>query len=322
MKRSSVSFTLFLALAATCYGAPTAFEAGLTKRQTDQINSVIAELNAVAAKRDNMIVPQGSKKRETMVVSRGTSQLTEREYAIVTEVLSLINDTNLAPKIIQGLVDNTDIQPIITEVVTDLIKSGTINLTTLFTALDESGLASRVIKDIISDCTFYADIYKLAYNYISNLAQQVAGLSSKREITTTTELTESKRYDEDGVVNNLLESLANSGLASSVVRTLITDPKFLKYGASLIEKLFSSGALTIDDVVDALKDSDLVEDLFKEFFTVGTLETVIVNALKAASGQCGGTVSATSTIKTSTGTSTTSTATATACKKKRKRSYN
>lgn len=319
MKGSSVSLTILLALAATCSGAPTALESGLTKRQTDQINSVIAELNAVAVKRDNMMVHQGSNQ---MLVARDLSQLSEREYAIVTEILSLINDTNLAPKIIQGLVDNTKIQPILTSVVTGLIKSGTINLTTLFTALDESGLAARVIKDIISDCTFYADIYRLAYNYISNLAQKVSGLSSKREIDTPTELKEYKRYDEDGVVNNLLESLANSGLASSVVRTLIVDPKFLKYGASLIEKLFSSGDLTIEDVVDALKDSDLVEDLFKEFFTVDTLKTVIVNALKAASGQCGGTVSATSTIKTATGTSTASTATATACKKKRKRSYN
>lgn len=324
MKFSSASVTLVLALAATSVAAPASVESGLSKRQTDELNSAIAEINAFAAKRDELMV------------SHGAVEVSKREYAIVTQILSLINDTNLAPQIIQGLVDNTDIQPILTKTITALIKSGVINLTTLFIALDKSGLAATVIQDIISDCTFYADIYQLALGYISNLAQQIASKLSKREElpVVVTDAVVTKRYDEDGVVNNLLESLAQSGLASSVVRQLIVDPKFLKYGASLIEELFSSGALSIGDIVDALKDSDLVEDLFKQFFTIDTLKTVVVNALAAASGNCGsattklttsktGTATATlSTATTGTKTSNTSTATATACKKKRKRSYN
>lgn len=313
----------------------------LSKKDAALANYVLANIDAYIAERDELILAH----------KRGISEVVKRDYPIVTEILTDINKTGLAPKIIDGLADDPEIQPIITETVEALIRNGTINLTTLFEALDKSGLAETVIKDLINDCNFYTGIYKVALDFISDLADKILGINGqsssknkraepttsfvveKRASRTKRASTSSDNYDENGVVNQLLESLAKSGLASSVVETLITDPTFIKYGVSLIIDLFKNGDLTVGEVIDALKNSGIVDDLFKEFFNSDTLETVIVNALAAASGKCG---SATSGLTASTtltrsplpsdysipsGSSGSST-NKNSCKKRRKRAYN
>lgn len=328
MKVSTVSATLALALATNVYAAPANVVTltSLSKREQDQIADLIVALDQHAVKRALITDPV---------------EIQAREYAIVTQILAAINSTNLAPKIIQGLVDNKNLQPYVTQAAIAIIKSGLISLDTLFTALNDSGLATKVIKDLINDCTFYRDIFKLALQEISNLTEKIKEKLAGNSVSVKRFLEEddewipnpSKRYDPDGVVNNLLESLANSGLASSVVRTLIVDPQFLSYGASLLKQLFEQNLINWSGLISAIKDSGLVTTLFKEFFNVATLKTVIFNALAAAFDNCGGsTISGTPTGLTTQKTTTTSvpsfTATGTAvpsgsCKKRRrKRSYN
>lgn len=328
MKVSTVSATLALALATNVYAAPAnvVTQTSLSKREQDQIADLIVALDQHAVKRALITDPV---------------EIQAREYAIVTQILAAINSTNLAPKIIQGLVDNKNLQPYVTQAAIAIIKSGLISLDTLFTALNDSGLATKVIKDLINDCTFYRDIFKLALQEISNLTEKIKEKLAGNSVSVKRFLEEddewipnpSKRYDPDGVVNNLLESLANSGLASSVVRTLIVDPQFLSYGASLLKQLFEQNLINWSGLISAIKDSGLVTTLFKEFFNVATLKTVIFNALAAAFDNCGGsTISGTPTGLTTQKTTTTSvpsfTATGTAvpsgsCKKRRrKRSYN
>lgn len=329
MKVSTVSATLALAMTTSVYAAPAtvATQTSLSKREQDQLNDLIALLNSHSVKRALITDPV---------------ELQAREYAIVTQILAAINSTNLAPQIIQGLVTNENLQPYVTQAVIALIKSGLISLDTLFTALNESGLAARVIEDLINDCTLYQDIYKLALEKISDLTSKItsklAGNSVSVREFPEEEFTEQivspiKRYDPDGVVNNLLESLANSGLATSVVRVLLVDPEFLSYGVSLFKELFDQNLINWSGLISALADSGLVTSLFDKFFNLSTLKTVIFNALAAAFDNCGGsTISGSPTGLTTQATSTTSvgsfTATGTSvpsgsCKKRRrKRSYN
>lgn len=330
MKVSSVSATLALALATSVHAAPASVvtQTSLTKREQDQINELIQVLNSHSVKR---------------ALVTDANELHAREYAIVTQILAAIDSTNLAPQIIQGLVDNENLQPYVTDAAIAIIKSGLISLDTLFTALNDSGLATKVISDLINDCTFYQDIYKLALTEISNLTEKIKEKLAGDDVSVKREFEEmmmeeripspAKRYDADGVVNNLLESLANSGLASSVVRALIVDPQFLSYGASLLKELFDQDLINWSGLISAIKDSGLVTSLFKEFFNLSTLKTVIFNALAAAFDNCGGsTISGTPTGLTTQTSTTTSlpsfTATGTSvpsgsCKKRRrKRSYN
>ncbi|SGZ53855.1 CIC11C00000001104 [Sungouiella intermedia] len=330
MKVSTVSATFALAMTTSVYAAPTAVgtqDSSLSKREQDQINDLIATLNSYSVKRSLITDPV---------------EIQAREYAIVTQILAAIDSTDLAPQIIQGLVDNPNLQPYVTKATIAIIKSGLISLDTLFTALNDSGLAVKVIDDLIHDCTLYQDIYKLALEKISDLTSKILSKLAGNNVSVR-EFPEgaleemivapSKRYNPDGVVNNLLESLANSGLATSVVRVLLVDPKFLSYGASLFKQLYDQDLINWSGLISAIADSGLVTSLFDAFFNVATLKTVIFNALAAAFDNCGGsTISGTPTGLTTQSTSTTSigsfTATGTSvpsgsCKKRRrKRSYN
>lgn len=327
MKVSVVSSTFALALLTQAYAAPANVgETAISKRDEDRVNGLIVTLNQYTVKRALISDPV---------------ELQAREYAIVTQILAAIADTDLAPSIIEGLITNTTLQPYVTKAVIALIKSGLISLDTLFTALNDSGLAVKVIQDLISDCTFYQDIFKLALTEIDNLVEKIeeklaGGTVSVKRYVEEEEWVGApvkKRYNADGVVNNLLESLASSGLASQVVRALIVDPQFLSYGASLIKTLYEDDLINYSGLLSAIADSGLVTSLIKAFFNVSTLKTVIFNALAAAFDNCGGsTISGTPTGLTTQTTSTTSlpsfTATATSaavtggtsnCKKRRRR---
>lgn len=335
MKTTTVSATLVWAILASVQAAPangnSQGSTALSTRDLENVHELVAMLNAHTTKRALISDPV---------------ELHAREYGIVTQILAAINDTDLAPQIIEGLIDNTTLQPIVTSAAVAIIKSGLVSLDTLFTALNDSGLASTVITDLINDCTFYQDIFKLAKTEISNLVgliedkldgQDVSVKRNDDEDRVLPKLLElSKRYNADGVVNNLLESLAASGLASSVVKALIVDPQFLKYGASLLETLFKDDLINFLSLISALEDSGLVTSLFQQFFTVSTLKTVIFNALAAAFDNCGGSTitgsptglvtqtTVTTSLPSFTATQTASiTGTANVCKKKRKRrSYN
>jgi hypothetical protein len=314
---TSVSAAIAMALAAQVSAAPAAVsELSLSVRDVQRGEVLIARMNDHTAKRELMT----------------TEEMEKRDYAIVTEILSYINSTGLAPGIIAGLVEDPTLGPIVTNAVVAIVKLGAVDLTTLLTALNQSGLAAQVIQDLISDCQFYAEIYKIALLYISNLADEIKQALSKREDWDATPVVDLERRasatptatgSDNSIIVNLLESLKNSGLASSVVKSLITDSAFLKWGANLISELFSSGAITLPQLLSALKDSGLVPALIKQFLNFGTLKTVIVNALAAAFGNCGG--SSLTTAKPSTTATPTSTPTTPGggsnCKRRR-RSYN
>ncbi|CAH2353290.1 hypothetical protein CLIB1423_10S01618 [[Candida] railenensis] len=321
---TSVSAAIVVALATQVAAAPaTVSEQGLSKREIHSGEVLIANINEFAAKRDLMTY----------------EELEARDYAIVTEILSYISTTGLAPKIISGLVTDPTLGPIVTKAVVAIVKSGLVNLTTLLEALDQSGLAAGVIQDLISDCSFYQEIFQLAESYISNFISTLlgkVGLKKKDLLALPTPTQEqlerraipSSTLDPDGIVIQLLESLKESGLATSVVKSLITDKGFISWGADLIKQLFSSGAITLGELVTALEDSGIVVDLFKQFFTIDTLKTVAVNALAAAFGNCGGSSLVSSATKSgNVATTTKSTTTTTAgsggssCKRRR-RSYN
>lgn len=313
MKLSATSATLVLAITAAVQAAPAPYEGetAISKRDLAAANEVLASMNTFVEKRESF----------------SAEELAKREYKIVTDVLSLIKDFGFAPQIIEYLVSDPTLGPITSKTIVAAIKNGWVNLGTLLKALNDSGLAVSVIQGLINDCQFYQEIFKLAEQFISNLLDKIKAKLSKRELeqfdapmaVSSNQLAKRDAYD---VLVNVMESLKNSGLADQVVQALVVDEDFLKWGADLIQQLFSSGAVTIPELISDIADSGLVPSLFKAFFNLGTLNDVITTALAAASGKCGGPVSGTvkSSATATTGTSPTGTGKG-GCRKRR-RSYN
>lgn len=318
MKFTSTSITFALALAASVNAAPATYGSTgteISKRDTTSLQNAIALLNEHKAKRDSIPI----------------TDLAARENQIVTKVLEYIKDTDLSGKILLYFTTNDFFAPIVKKTIVSLVKNGTINVATLFKSLNDSGLAASVIEDLINDCEFYQEIYKLALNYIGGLVDKIknkitgGGSSSKRELVAQPELV-TRADNESEILTSLMESLKSSGLANQVVEELVVNEDFLKFGADLIKDMIDQKVMTLGELVDAIKDSGLVPSLFKQFFTLDTLKDVTVTALAAARGCQDGSSSSGSSTATTTGGSTPTTtggsdpSTNPSCKK-RKRSY-
>ncbi|CAK7897152.1 hypothetical protein CAAN1_27S00540 [[Candida] anglica] len=267
-------------------------------------------------------------------------EIAKREYVLVTQLLTLLKQTGLTPTILKWIVTNGIFQPIIVDVIVGLLKSGAIDWNALFVALDKSGLAAATIQGLISDCKFYVALFDLAKSFIQDLIPKVnsqitASISTRdllavdtmyhtREDSFTDNL-EIRATPEDGVIINLLESVANSGLATQVVNALFTDPAYRPFISALIQEIIAEKALNLSEILGALIESGLVTSLLKQFLNAKTFDTIITNAFAAFSGTCGqvqssGGGSPTLAISSSAG-GTTPTGTPSNCRRRR-RSYN
>lgn len=328
MKLDFATATLVLAAISSVAAAPAADAqvkvTQLTVRESNLVNSALANLQHYNAKRDLM----------------SQEEIIKRENQIVTDVLTAIKNTNLSPGIIKYLITDPTLSKISVDVIVGAIKNGTINLTTLLKSLNDSGLAVDLIKDLINDCAFYAYIYKAILDKLTSLPNLIGNALGLNANTVSSKMASAKReimvesapepiYARDGqdVLTSLMESLKSSGLANQVVEALVIDDQFYKWGGDLIKELIDEKAVTLGQLIDALADSGLIPSLFQAFLNFGTLKSVIVTALAAAFGKCQNATPTSSLKTTPTGTATVSIPTATGtsgpvtCKKKKRRNY-
>lgn len=292
MKFNFASVTLFLTAAVSTVAAtslaPSPLE--LTPREYEIANNAIYNLQHYNSKRSLLT----------------EAELSKRESDIVTQILTIVKDTNLAPGVIHYLISDFILARVTKQVVITAIQNGWINLGTLMKSLNDSGLAISVIEDLINDCAFYTQMFKLIGNLILGLPTAVsaeAGVSPQVVSAAVSKRDEVPLYARDAqdVLTSLMESLKDSGLANQVVEALVVDDDFYTWGGELISRLFSSGAITLGELIDALVDSGLIPSLIKAFLNIDTLKSVIVNALAAAFGNCKDTSTTSSIVTTPTG---------------------
>lgn len=261
------------------------------------------------------------------------AELTEREYQIVTQVLTAIKDTELAPVVLKFFVSNTTLKNLTITGLEYVIKSGLISLHQLLDLAVQSGLVVSVVNDVLSNCEVYVSIIDIAKSLVKNLLGGLLkrdgpkrpytldegmemlrrdGLMTPGMLEQTSDVDAEKR-DVDEIVVNLLESLASSGLASQVVETVLTDTSFLSFGAELIKELNSQGLIKISTLVSAVSQSGLLPQLIKEFLNFDTIKEIAATAIDAFDGTCSGsstssnlTVSTTSSTAASTSSSSSS----------------
>lgn len=288
MKLTTSTLAIVVAYSAAVGAAPTNLETSVEKRNDHtQLTEALRDLQTFNNKRDTI-----------------SSQLDKREYEIVTKVLAALDDTQMSPKVIHYLATNEKLQPIVIKTLVAAIKAGSANLTAIFKALDESNLIVTVVNDLISDCSFYVSLFDIAKKIIAGLEQKVESLIKegiskisqrdleviqyqKRAASQAAALeTDFDKRGLDDVVVNLLNSLGQSGLATSVVKSIITDSSYIPFAVELMKEILASGALSLSQLVTALKESNLVGDLLKQILTVDTFKTVAVNAFAAFFGDC------------------------------------
>ncbi|KAG7661756.1 uncharacterized protein J8A68_004704 [[Candida] subhashii] len=301
MRFNFASLTLaFAAITSVFAEAITPSPISLAPREEEAVRNAIASLDhyTLYLKRDEM----------------DPAELAKRENAIVTEVLTAVNNTQLAPGVLLYFIKDPTLSKIAINVIVYSIKNDLINFNTLLKALNDSGLAVDVIQSVISNCQFYREIYKLVLEELANLPSIIAGMlhlsstkvstaMAKREIMVPSAPVPIYTRDTQDLVTSLMESLKNSGLANQVVNALIVEDQFYTFGADLIQQLIQEDALDYKVLLQALLQSGLIESIFKEFLKIDTLKTIMVNALAAAFNKCQSTPN-TSAVSTTSGTAT------------------
>lgn len=285
MKVSTTTTAIILAATLGCVSAaPSGTSANsLSIRETNDFNALIGTIDQFAVKRSEL----------------STVDLKAREVQIVTDALSLLNDSQLAPKVVDYIINDPELSQSAADLIVNLIKADIISSKTLLVSLNDSGLAVSVIRDLINDCNFYGQIYRIVGQVVGNLANRIWSLifgNNRREynsdlVSLEPMLSIEKRYTEEdatAVVTSIMESLKNSGLANSVIQSLVSNDNFYTFGADLIVRLIKEGVLDYGSILSSLIQSNLIPTLFREFANIPTLLSVIENAFASAFGKCDG----------------------------------
>ncbi|EGW35720.1 uncharacterized protein SPAPADRAFT_58916, partial [Spathaspora passalidarum NRRL Y-27907] len=164
MKLDLPTATLVLAAISQVAASPLVVEKvgtrALTTRQLETLTNAVANIEHYNSKRDTM----------------DFFELAEREVQIVTDVLEALKDSQLAPAIISYIISDPQLSEVAQQVIILTIQSGVISLQTLLTSLNQSGLAVDVIHDLINNCQFYRQIFKLVLQQVANLPALIAGI--------------------------------------------------------------------------------------------------------------------------------------------------
>lgn len=295
MKFSNSAVVAVLASSVAVQAAP----APIVERQTD---------TQIIAKRDDLQrALEQYAELQALKVKRAdlAAELAEREYQIVTDVLTAIKDTELVPVVLKFFVSNETLRNLTISGLEFVIRSGLISLQSLLDLAVQSGLVVSVVNDVITNCSVYVSIFDLITSIVGNILQ---GLFNKREEKRPYTLDEgiamlrrdglmpapmvmetSEKRDVNDVVVELLESLASSGLALQVVETVLTDPEFISFGAQLVLQLNQDGLIDISAILSAVAQSGLLPQLINEFLNFDTIKDIGATAIDALDGTCLGT---------------------------------
>ncbi|EAZ62836.1 predicted protein [Scheffersomyces stipitis CBS 6054] len=258
---------ILLALSAACSAAPVETEATTSLDTTEQakLESLVTSLNQYNAQHN---VP--GYKRE-LTVSDLQVLASRSNIPIVDAILAALNDSGLANVVIDFVLLSPELLSISIDGVIFTLKSGLINLTDVLIALQKSGLILQVLHLALNDPEILPGLLRIGKEL---LAQNGINIFSKRELNELSTEVEAVADDsfnvydlskrESELLNDLFTALRDSGLAASVIQHLLTTPELAAPAAHFLDAILKSGALSLGQLLQALKESNLVLNLLKD----------------------------------------------------------
>lgn len=304
MKLSNTAIAVLSVSSVVVQAAPAQIKESLSSSGGDLVKREVLEKALVDLEGLKMM----REKRELL-----DSELSAREYQIVTTVLETVKNTQLAPVVLKYFLKNAVLQAAAVQGVVLVVKNKLISAATLLKFLVQSGLITTVINDIIADCAFFAQVLGMVKSELPNILNLLKSTLPhilKRDTPFTHEeglellrkdgLIEETIYDDlddlelekrdiDGIILNVMNSLAESGLATQVVEAALTDPQFFTFGALLLGALYANGLLKLQSLISAISQSGLLPALITDLANVKTLKTIAGTAVSAFQGKCGST---------------------------------
>lgn len=211
---------------------------------------------------------------------------------ILDNILIRLRDTKLLPNTAVYIVTHNETWPYLERGLPVILSvAGNINTTSLFTALDRSGLAYSVVAGAITDRDFLPSVLEIVRKTIragginlTSLLQQAGELVQRDEIYSgfeesiepPFELIE-KRDNVEDLLTTVMGSIARSGLVNDTVHTLLTNDDFQDAAVVLIQ-----GALQNIGSVISGTDFSALQPFIQSLWNSNLLQHTIERALNDA----------------------------------------
>lgn len=187
---------------------------------------------------------------------------------ILDEILAALKDSGLANVIIDFVLLTPPILDVAIEGTIFVLKSGLVNLTDVFIALEKSGLVLQFLENSLDDPEILPGLLGLGKALLNENGINIFGkrdeIASGEVQMFPIEPTVGLSKRESELLDELFLSLKESGLAWSVVQNLLTTPELAAPSAHFLSEIVKSGAISLSQVLTALKESNLVFNLLRD----------------------------------------------------------
>ncbi|ODV79517.1 uncharacterized protein CANTADRAFT_51574 [Suhomyces tanzawaensis NRRL Y-17324] len=184
---------------------------------------------------------------------------------ILDDVFAALKDSGLAFVVIDTVLLSPQLLNLSIEGTIFVLKLGWINLTDLFIALQRSGLVIQILNVSLDDPEILPGLLRLGKSLLEENGIDIfnpdAGLIQPESVPPPAPVL-AKR--ESQIYNDLLAALTDSGLAVAVVEHLLTTPSLADPSAHFLSEILKSKAISVRELLVALKESNLVFDLLKD----------------------------------------------------------
>lgn len=237
-----------------------------TSKETAQIHSLVSGLNDYNTAHK---VP-GYTKRDEVILHEAQELIARSNLPILDKILIALKDSGLANVVIDFVLLSPELLDISANATIFILKSGLINLTDLLIAIEKSGLVNQLILLALDDPEILPGLLRIGKEL---LKQNGIDIFSKRSMDTSAietasvfeELSLDKR--ESQLLNELFASLRDSGLVASIVQNLLTNPDLASPAATFLTKIIKSHAITLKELLQALKESHFIFNVLKDVLT-------------------------------------------------------
>lgn len=189
------------------------------------------------------------------------------DLPLLDTILLTLNNTGVALTVIDFVLLRPELLDIVIQTTIWVIRLKLINLTDLIIALQRSNLIMDVLTLGLEDSEILPGLINITMEILKQSGLGLGSLSKRMddeavEVSNSTNIEIGKR--ENALLDQLFISLRDSGLAVSVVKHLLTTPELAAPNAHFLVLILQSHALSLSDLLTALKESNLIWELIKQ----------------------------------------------------------
>lgn len=243
---------------------------------------------------------------EAHELTRGNELVARSDLPILDNILTSLKNSGIANVIIRQVLLNPKLLDLSSNATIFLLKTNLIDYAALFNAIEKSGLVNQILLATLEDPEALPGVLRLTQDLLKknvigiylqvnppplevvervlgNLGKDIESIfahldfshpNSKPSIDGDSATKQPQQSPEAGLttgdnklLDDLFQSLKDSGLVVSIVQYLLTDPELADPSAQFLINILQSGAIPICDIVHILENTGILSRLVHDILS-------------------------------------------------------